>query len=88
MVGKQTRKEFLYRQFLCLQQKEACRRINDEKQYGQYMLESISESAGFKSKFTYTFITLRFSKRCEQPPNGQKRQESITIQYEKPSKTF
>lgn len=33
--------------------KEACRRINDEEQYGQYTLEGISESVGFKSKATF-----------------------------------
>lgn len=34
--------------------KEACRRIDDHEHYGQYTLESISESVGFKSRTTFT----------------------------------
>jgi len=34
--------------------KEACRRINNYDQYGQFTLESISEGVGFKSRTTFT----------------------------------
>lgn len=34
--------------------KEACRRIDDHEHYGQYTLESISESVGFRSRTTFT----------------------------------
>ncbi len=33
--------------------KEACRRINDPGKYGQYTLETISTSVGFKSRSTF-----------------------------------
>ncbi len=34
--------------------KEACRRINNHDKYGQFTLEGISESVGFKSRTTFT----------------------------------
>lgn len=34
--------------------KEACRRIEDNRQYGNLTLESISESVGFRSRTTFT----------------------------------
>ena len=33
--------------------REACKRINDEEQYGQLTLEAISDSVGFKSRTTF-----------------------------------